>query len=43
MTYLIERDIINDAKVPKATAEAALFQKAIDVFTPKILRLNFGN
>ena len=43
MTYLIERDIMNDAKVQKGSVEAAMLQKAVDIFTPKILKLNLSN
>ena len=40
MTYLIERDIMNDAKFQKGSPDHMLFNKAIDVFAPKILKLN---
>ena len=34
MTYLIEKDIMNDSRYQKGSAEHILFNKAIDVFAP---------
>ena len=34
MTYLIEKDIMNDSRYQKGSADHILFNKAIDVFAP---------